>query len=152
MKVKFGNTVKDVPLLEVTAANYICPKGEEGTYHCRIEQTQFNAQTGKRLSRPRIQKFEPKMWPTLSRNLKQQGWTIDILHDPTEYLAQQAAMAEQTEAERIKAQKEREAARKEAEKAALKAEIIAELKEAGIIPAEEKKANKEEQKKGSSKK
>ena len=33
MRVKFGNSIKDVPLLEVTKENYIVPRGEEDTYH-----------------------------------------------------------------------------------------------------------------------
>ena len=148
MLVKFGNATKDVPILEVTAANYIVPQGEEGTYHCRIEQTQFNPRNGKRLSVPRIQKFNAKMWPTIQRNLKLQGWDIDILHDPTDYLRKQEELAQQTEAERIKARQEAEAKRKAEERAALKAEILAELKEAGVIKAE---STKQEPKTGGSK-
>ena len=152
MLVKFGNSVKDVPILEVTAANYIVPQGEEGSYHCRIEQTQFNPRNGKRLSVPRIQKFPAKMWPMLSHNLKLQGWDIDILHDPTDYLRKQEEEAKMTEAERIKARKEAEQKRKAEEKAALKAEILAELKEAGIIPAAGAKNNPEPKTGGSKKK
>jgi len=152
MLVKFGNSVKDVPILEVTAANYIVPKGEEGSYHCRIEQTQFNPRNGKRLSVPRIQKFSAKMWPMLSHNLKLQGWDIDILHDPTDYLRKQEEEAKMTEAERIKARKEAEQKRKAEEKAALKAEILAELKEAGIIPAAGAKNNPEPKTGGSKEK
>ena len=102
MRVKFGNTTKDVSILEVTPENYIVPKGEEGVYHCRIEQKSFNASTGERQSRPRIQKFEPKMWPMLCRNLKLQGWTVEVMHDPTEWIKQQEEKAAMTEAERIK--------------------------------------------------
>ena len=148
MRVKFGNTTKDVSILEVTPENYIVPKGEEGVYHCRIEQKSFNASTGERQSRPRIQKFEPKMWPMLSRNLKLQGWTVEVMHDPTEWIKQQEEKAAMTEAERIKQRQEAEAQRKAEEKAALKAEIIAELKAAGMI-AEPKTA---EPKTGGSKK
>ena len=133
MRVKYGNTTKDVSILEVTPENYIVPKGEEGVYHCRIEQKSFNASTGERQSRPRIQKFEPKMWPMLSRNLKLQGWTVEVMHDPTEWIKQQEEKAAMTEAERIKQRQEAEAQRKAEEKAALKAEIIAELKKAGMI-------------------
>ncbi len=150
MKVRFGNTVKDVPILEVTAANYIVPKGEEGAYHCRIEQMQFNQNTGKRLSRPFIQKFEPKMWPSVRRNLRQQGWTIDILHDPTEYLKAEEEKAQQTAEERAKALAEAETTRKRAERDALKAEIMAELKESGLLKDADDK--KQEPKKGGSKK
>ena len=153
MRVKFGNATKDVPLSEVTAANYIVPQGEEGTYHCRIEQMQFNPQNGQRLSRPRIQKFEPKMWPLLSRNLRQQGWTVDILHDPTEYLRRKEEEAQVTAAERARRQAEAEKKRREAEKEAMKAEIIAELKAAGVIKDDKGgQEKKEEPKKGGSKK
>lgn len=148
MRVKFGNTTKDVPILEVTAANYIVPQGEEGTYHCRIEQQQFNAQTGERQSRPRIQKFEPKMWPTIQKNLRQQGWTIDILYDPTSYLKEQEEKAAKTVAERAKEAAEAEAKRRQAEKEAMKAEIMKELREQGVIPSGDEK--KEEEKKGGS--
>ena len=152
MLVKLGNSVKDVPILEVTAANYIVPQGEEGSYHCRIEQTQFNPRNGKRLSVSRIQKFPAKMWPMLSHNLKLQGWDIDILHDPTDYLRKQEEEARITENERIKARKEAEQKRKAEERAALKAEILAELKEAGVIPAQGAKTQQEPKTGGSKKK
>ena len=155
MRVKFGNTTKDVSILEVTPENYIVPKGEEGVYHCRIEQKSFNASTGERQSRPRIQKFRPKMWPMLSRNLKLQGWTVEVMHDPTEWIKQQEEKAAMTEAERIRQRQEAEAQRKAEEKAALKAEIIAELKAAGMIAepkAEQEQKPKTEPKTGGSNK
>ena len=155
MRVKYGNTTKDVSILEVTPENYIVPKGEEGVYHCRIEPKSFNASTGERQSRPRIQKFEPKMWPMLSRNLKLQGWTVEVMHDPTEWIKQQEEKAAMTEAERIRQRQEAEAQRKAEEKAALKAEIIAELKAAGMIAepkAEQEQKPKTEPKTGGSNK
>ena len=150
MRVKFGNATKDVPILEVTAANYIVPQGEEGTYHCRIEQQQFNPQDGRRLSRPRIQKFEAKSWPSVKRNLLQQGWTIDVLYDPTDFLNKQKEQAQQTLAERQRLAEEAKAKEREAMKEALKAELLAELKEAGVIKSEESDDKKET--KGGSKK
>ena len=151
MRVKFGNATKDVPILEVTAANYIVPQGEEGTYHCRIEQQQFNPQDGRRLSRPRIQKFEAKSWPSVKRNLLQQGWTIDVLYDPTDYLNKLKEQAQQTLAERQRLAEEAKAREREAMKEALKAELLAELKEAGVIKSEESD-DKKEKKGGSNKK
>lgn len=128
MRVKFNGSTKDVPLLEVTAENYIVPVGEENTYHCRIEQIQFNPNTGKRLSKPRIQKFDAKMYPSIARNLRQQGYTIDVLYDPTNYNAE----VEAKRAERL----QMSAAQKRAElKASLKAEIMAELKAEGMLKA-----------------
>ena len=142
MLVKFGNTTKDVPILEVNAANYIVPKGEEGTVHCRIEQVQFNPNTGVRQSRPRIQKFEPKSWPGIQRILRQQGWTIDILYDPTAWLKEKEEKERMSIEERVRLAQEAEAKKKAEMKAALKSEILAELKEAGVIKAEESKETK----------
>lgn len=142
MLVKFGNTTKDVPVLEVNAANYIVPKGEEGTVHCRIEQVQFNPNTGVRQSRPRIQKFEPKSWPGVQRILRQQGWTIDVLYDPTAWLKEKEEKERLSIEERVRLAQEVEAKKKAEMKAALKAEILAELKEAGVIKAEESKETK----------
>jgi ribosomal protein S8 len=133
MRVKFGNVTKDVPLLEVTAENYIVPVGEEDTYHCRIEQIQFNRNNGKRESKPRIQKFEAKMFPMVCRNLKQQGYTIDVLYDPTNHLNELAKKEQEKREMTYQQRKEQEAKRKEEEKKALKAEILAELKAQGLL-------------------
>lgn len=143
MKVRFGNSIKDVPLLEVTPENYIVPKGEEDTYHCRIEQVQFNRRNGNRESRPRIQKFDAKMFPSVARNLRQMDYTIDILYDPTEYLKAKAAEEENKKTMTLQQRMEFAAKKKAEEKAALKAEILAELKEAGLLKAQkEPKADK----------
>lgn len=133
MLVKFKEGTKDVPIMDVTAENYIVPDGEEDTYHCRIEQRQFNPNTGERLSRPFIQKFPSKMWPALLRNLKQQGWTVDILHDPTEWNRKEEEKRRLTAAQRAKAAQEAEARRKKAEREAMKKSIIEELVKEGLI-------------------
>ena len=135
MRVKFGNTTKDVPLLEVTAENYIVPRGEEDTYHCRIEQTQFNPRNGKRQSRPRIQKFDAKMYPSVARNLRQQGWDIEVLYDPTDFLKEREAKRQQMHDMTFQQRKEAEAKRKAAEREQMKKEILAELKEMGMLKA-----------------
>lgn len=131
---------KDVDILAIDADNYKVPTGEEHLYHVKIEVKKFNADNGKRLSKPRIQIFGAKEYETTVKNdLVRQGYTLDVLHNPTEWLKQQEASkskaAEQTAADRKKAAEEKKAA----EKAALKAEIMAELKEAGVIPQTDKK-------------
>lgn len=148
MRVKFGNSTKDVPILEVTRDNYIVPRGEEDTYHCKIEQTQFNPRNGKRQSKPRIQKFDAKMYPTIARNLRQQGWDIEVLYDPTEYLQEKEEKARQMQELTYQQRREAEEARKKQERADLKAEILAELKEAGLL---EQDTKKQEPKTGGSK-
>lgn len=141
MRVKFGAVTKDVPILEVTPENYIVPKGEENTFHCRIEQTQFNPRNGKRVSKPRIQKFDAKMYPTLSRNLKQQGWDIVVLYDPTEYNSEQEAKRREMQEMTFQQRKEAEVKRKAAEREQIKKEILAELKEMGMLKAPAKGGN-----------
>lgn len=146
MRVKFGNATKDVPIVEVTAENYIVPRGEEDTYHCKIEQTQYNPRNGKRLSRPRIQKFESKMYPQVARNLRQQGWDIEVLYDPTEFLAEREAKRAEMRDLTFKQRQEAEAKRKAAERQALKEEILAELHAAGMLKAPSKGGNKKGEK------
>ncbi len=119
--------------MEVTAENYIVPRGEEGTYHCRIEQKQFDQRSGKRLSKPRIQKFDAKMYPAIARNLRQQGGDIEVLYDPTDFLQEQEAKRQEREMLTIQQRKELEEKRKAAERKALKDEILAELKAAGML-------------------
>ena len=131
---------KDVDIIKIDADNYKVPAGEEHLYHVKIEVKKFNPDSGARMSRPRIQIFGAKEYETTVKNdLVRQGYTLDVLHNPTEWLKQQEAAkakaAEQTAADRKKAAEETKAA----EKAALKAEILAELKEAGVIPQSDKK-------------
>ena len=146
MRVKFGNATKDVPIVEVTAENYIVPRGEEDTYHCKIEQTQYNPRNGKRLSRPRIQKFESKMYPSVARNLRQQGWDIEVLYDPTEFLAEREAKRAEMRDLTFKQRQEMEAKKKQAERQTLKDEILAELKAAGMLKTPSKGGNKKGEK------
>lgn len=88
--------VKDVPVTEVTPENYIVPENAKHVYHCIIEVKKFDAETGARLSRPRIQKFGKKAFESMvAESLRNQGYTITILHDPNEFIAQ----AQQNEAE-----------------------------------------------------
>ena len=133
MRVRFANGIKDVPITEVTKENYIVPRGEEDTYHCRIEQKQFDQRSGRRLSRPRIRKFEPKMYPAIARNLRQQGWDIEVLYDPTEFLKDKELKRQEMENLTYNELMELAAKRKAAERKALKDEIIAELRAAGML-------------------
>jgi phage protein D len=149
VKVSEGKT-KDVAIIDVTPENYIVPDNEKHLYHCVIEIKKFDSETGKRLSIPRIQKFGKKGYEnSIADNLKKQGYTITVLHDPNEYMKAKAEADEKSKAEKAKAAEEKAKAAEEKakakaeadakaraeEKAALKAEILAELKAAGVIPA-----------------
>ena len=157
VKVSEGKT-KDVAIIDVTPENYIVPDNEKHLYHCVIEIKKFDSETGKRLSIPRIQKFGKKGYEnSIAEHLKKQGYTITVLHDPNEYMKAKAEADEKAKAEKAtanaekaaadaKAKAEAEAKAKAEEKAALKAEILAELKAAGVIPAEPAKETKAEAK------
>lgn len=146
MLVKFGQGTKDVPIKEVTAANYIVPKGEEHTYHVLQCLPNYHQRTGQDLSQRRIQKYGLKEFKDISRILRQQGYELTILYDPTDYIKSQQEAEEERKALTETKRRELEAKKREAEKAALKAEILAELKEQGIIPSETKKAATDEKK------
>ena len=106
------------------------------------------------MSKPRIQKFDAKMFPSLLRNLKLQGWDVEVLHDPTEYLAEVERKRQEMQEMTYQQRKEAEAKRKAAEREALKKELIAELREAGMIvdPNKGKTETKKEPKADGSKK
>lgn len=143
MRTKDG---KNVPVSELTAENYAVPAGEERFYHCIIEVVQFDPKTGKRISKPRVQKFGKKSFETsIYKTLKKQGYAITILHDPkgweqkaadqkkaAEQAAFDAAVAKAVAAELAKKEAEEKAkaeaeakAKAEAEKAAKEAEKAA---------------------------
>lgn len=78
----------------ITPDNYIVPKGEERSYHCKIEVMEYDRKTGKKVSKPRIQKFGQKMFESfIYSNLKKQGYIVTILHDPKEWLKKQMEKA-----------------------------------------------------------
>ena len=92
----------------LTSETYKVPKGEEGVYHCLIEVVEFNKKTGKKETRPRIQKFGKKIFESVVYDsLLKQGYTITILYNPTEYLKERMAKANQSAADKAKAEKER---------------------------------------------
>ena len=132
VKVSEGKT-KDVAIIDVTPENYIVPDNEKHLYHCVIEIKKFDSETGKRLSIPRIQKFGKKGYEnSIADNLKKQGYTITVLHDPNEYMKAKAEADEKAKAEKAKAN---------AEKAAADAKAKAEADEKA--KAEKAKANAE---------
>lgn len=92
---------------KITPENYKVPKGEERSYHCIIECVQYDQKTGKKLSVPRIQKFGKKMFEAhVYSSLKKQGYTVTILHNPTEWLKQQEAESKKKAEEKAAAEKQ----------------------------------------------
>lgn len=127
MRVKYGEGTKDVPLTEVTTENYIVPKGEESLYHVVQEMKQFDPKTGKRLSRPVLQKYDAKVWAKQKKALLSWGYDLVIVHDPAEFIRKRDEEMQRAADERRRLAQEAEQKRKADELAALKAELKAEL-------------------------
>ena len=118
---------RDTPIEKLTAENYIVPTGEEKDYHAIIEVVQFDPKTGKRISRPRVQKFGKKIFEAhVADSLRKQGYTITILHDPNVWLKEQAAKREQAAKEAAAAKAKAEQEKFDAAVAAAVAKALAE--------------------------
>ena len=146
-KAETEGKTKDVNILDVNPENFIVPKGEEDCYHCRIEVKKFNKDTGERISKPRMQVFGKKFFESFGlHNLRKQGFTVDVMHDPNKWLQENEAKLEaekQKKAEAgAKAKAEAAEAEKKAMKEAMKAEILAELKAEGLLATAEKPGRK----------
>lgn len=136
--------IKDVNILDVTPENFIVPKGEEDCYHCRIEVKKFNQDTGERISKPRMQVFGKKFFESFGlHNLRKQGFTVDVMHDPNKWLQENEAKLEAEKQKKAEAgAKAKAEAEKKAMKEAMKAEILAELKAEGLLATAEKPGRK----------
>ena len=107
LKGKDGNFYS---LDEITPELYVCPAGEERSYHVVQEVVEFTRK-GKRISSPRLQKYGQKIFETIMRDsLMKQGYDVKILHNPKEWIANvekaQKELAQKREAERRAAEKE----------------------------------------------
>lgn len=142
--------VKDVPVTQVTAENYIVPENEKHLFHVIIEVRKFNPETGERLSKPRVQKFGRKAFlQNVRKNLIKQGYTITILHEAEELpVAKSVAPVTKSKVEDIVAEAVAKALAEQ--EAKFKAEIdetkkmLAEKKGKGGRKAKEEKPNETE--------
>lgn len=131
----------DVPVTQITAENYLVPANEKHLYHVKLEVRKFDENTGRRLSQPIVQKFGFKSFrESLISELKKQGYTVEILHDPKEYYeSRRAAAAAQTQAMAEEAEKKK-AEEEAAKEAKLRAEIEAQVR--AEFEAKEKESRK----------
>ena len=103
---------RDLPIESLTPDNYLVPAGEEKSYHCVIEVVQYNQKTGDKISRPRVQKFGKKIFESVvESSLRKQGYKVIILHDPNDWLKDQAVKraqaAKKAAEDKAKAEEER---------------------------------------------
>lgn len=118
---------RDLPIEKLTPENYIVPKGEERFYHVVIEVRQFDPKTGKRISRPRVQKFGKKMFEAhVQASLRKQGYDVVVLHNPNEWLKENQAKAAQAAKEQAEAKAKAEKEKFDAAVAAAVAKVLAE--------------------------
>lgn len=144
---------RDTAIEKLTAENYIVPKGEEKDYHAVIEVVQYDPRTGKKLSRPRVQKFSKKIFEThVAESLKKQGYTVTILHDPNAWLKEQQEKAAQKKAEAEAAKAKAEQEKFDAAVKAAVAEALAERDAAKAKETETETAKVEEPEKAPAKK
>ena len=127
MKVNYNGCIKDVPLTEVTPTNYIVPANERHFWHVLQEKVEYDRQTGKRLSRPVLQKYDTKAFPVTEKYLRDAGYTITVLHDPSAWEKAQAQAKQKAEAVRKAAQQQAAAAKAAAERKTLKDELRKEM-------------------------
>ena len=136
---------RDTPIEKLTAENYIVPKGEEKDYHAVIEVIQYDPKTGKRLSRPRVQKFGKKIFEAhVGDSLRKQGYTVTILHDPNVWMKEQAAKSEQAAKEAAAAKAKAEQEKFDAAVAAAVAKALAEREAAEKAANADNKAETEQ--------
>ena len=117
---------RDNPIEKLTPENYVVPKGEERAYHVVIEVVQYDQRTGKKLSKPRVQKFGKKMFEThIADSLRKQGYTVTILHDPNAWIKEQQEKAAEQARAAAEAMKKAEQERFDAAVAAAVAKELA---------------------------
>lgn len=142
-------------LLLTHRENYIVPKGQEQTVHCKIAKLDSN---GNFLESVRIVRFGLKKFETtIKDNLETMGYTVEILHHPMGKYSNSVIKSKDAEIEALKAELEakdnsKEMAAKDAEIAALR-KALAEAKKGAETKDEAKGDAKpaegaEEKKKG----
>lgn len=110
-------------LLLTHRENYIVPKGQEQTVHCKIAKLDSN---GNFLESVRIVRFGLKKFETtIKDNLETMGYTVEILHHPMGKYSNSVIKSKDAEIEALKAELEakdnsKEMAAKDAEIAALR--------------------------------
>lgn len=130
-----------MPIEKLTPGDYVVPKGEERFYHVVLEVRQFDPKTGARLSRPRIQKFGKKMFEShVEASLRKQGYSITVLHNPTEWLKENQAKAGRRSRELAEAKAKAEQEKFDAAVAAAVAKALADREEKSAAKAKAKAA------------
>lgn len=127
-------------LLLTHRENYIVPKGQEQTVHCKIAKLDSN---GNFLESVRLVHFGLKKFETtIKDNLETMGYTVEILHHPMGKYSNSVIKSKDAEIKALKAELEakdnsKEMAAKDAEIAALRKALAEAKKNKGGRPKKE---------------
>ena len=92
--------------LDQIAENYQVQEGTEHLYHVALWMEEYDRETGKPIHTPTTDVFGVQTFERNVSNFKKLGYTLKVLHDPREFLKNQAeqaaARAEQEEQDKIK--------------------------------------------------
>nr|DAP15713.1 MAG TPA: hypothetical protein [Caudoviricetes sp.] len=92
--------------LDQIAENYKIEEGTEHLYHVALWMEEYDPKTGKPVHTPTTDVFGVQTFERNVSNFKKLGYTLKVLHDPREFLKNQAeqaaARAEQEEQDKIK--------------------------------------------------
>lgn len=127
-------------LLLTHRENYIVPKGQEQTVHCKIAKLDSN---GNFLESVRLVHFGLKKFETtIKDNLETMGYTVEILHHPMGKYSNSVIKSKDVEIKALKAELEakdnsKEMAAKDAEIAALRKALAEAKKNKGGRPKKE---------------
>lgn len=122
-------------LEKLTPEKYQVPAGEEHLYHVLQETKKYDADTGQKRTKPRVQKYGKKVFENnVYASQTKRKMSMVILHDPNEWLAKNAEAVKRTQIER----EQRAENRKAKEREQLKAELMAEIGNAAPAVDQEK--------------
>lgn len=70
---------------------YVVPKGERKVFHLEVEKKQYDAATGKKLSKSHILKLaDTRSYEQFIKNHKELGFSYSLIHDPRPYFGMNA--------------------------------------------------------------
>lgn len=102
MHVLIDGKERDVKIEDVNAQNYIVPENERHVFHVKQEIRSFDPKTGRKISVPVVQKYGAKTFAQIERQLKLQGWELEILYNPKAFLEEMKNIQKKSQEDRKK--------------------------------------------------
>lgn len=102
MHVLIEGKERDVKIEDVNAQNYIVPENERHIYHVKQEIKSYDPKNGRKISVPVVQKYGAKTFNQIERQLRLQGWELEILYNPTAFLEEMKQVQKKSQADRKK--------------------------------------------------